>query len=119
MKNRHAFRPEAVIGLEDRQLLSRSGLTEAVLPAATAHAAVRARNPAVALGAVGTLGDSFTDEYRFYSPDRSRARNWVEILSATRRINFGRYSNASRGEPRNAGFAYNWARSDATTVDMI
>ena len=70
-------------------------------------------------GAIGILGDSYSDEYQFYPPDRSTARNWVEILAATRGLNFGAFSAASRGEPRNQGYAYNWARSDATTEDMI
>jgi hypothetical protein len=68
---------------------------------------------------IGVLGDSYSDEYQFYPPDRSTARNWVEILARTRGVNFGRYSLASRGEPRNQGFEFNWARSDATTTDLI
>jgi hypothetical protein len=68
---------------------------------------------------VGALGDSYTDEYRFYPPDLSHARNWVEILSATRRVNFGKFSTHSRGEPRDQGFAFNWARYGATSSDMI
>lgn len=75
--------------------------------------------PAPMVGPVGTLGDSYTDEYRFYPPDRSTARNWVEILHATRGVSFGPLSLRSRGEPRNQGFADNWARSDATSVDMV
>jgi hypothetical protein len=71
------------------------------------------------LGGVGVLGDSYSDEYEFYPPDRSKALNWVEILARTRQVNFGRYSVLSRGEPRNQGFEFNWARSDATTTDMI
>ena len=35
-------------------------------------------------GGVGVMGDSYSDEYQFYPPDRSTARNWVEILAATR-----------------------------------
>jgi phospholipase/lecithinase/hemolysin len=70
-------------------------------------------------GGVGVLGDSYSDEYVFYPPDRSTARNWVEILAATRGLDFGTYETSGLGEPRNAGFAYNWARSDATTHDMI
>ena len=66
-------------------------------------------------GGIGVLGDSYSDEYQFYPPDRSTARNWVEILAATRGLDFGRFDDESRGEPRNRGFAYNWARSDATT----
>ncbi len=34
-------------------------------------------------------------------------------------MNFGRYSTHNRGEPRNQGFEFNWARSDATSTDMI
>src|SRR5512135_357399 len=68
---------------------------------------------------IGVLGDSYSDEYQFYPPHRSTARNWVEILAVTRGLNFGAFSTAGRGEPRNQGFAYNWARSDAETGDMI
>src|SRR3954451_15363333 len=70
-------------------------------------------------GGIGVLGDSYSDEYQFYPPDRSTARNWVEILAATRGLDFGAFTRRSRGEPRNQGFAYNWARSDAATDDMI
>ena len=68
---------------------------------------------------VGALGDSYTDEYRFYPPDLSQARNWVEILAATRAVDFGKFITRSRGEPRNQGFAFNWARYDATSSNMI
>jgi phospholipase/lecithinase/hemolysin len=71
------------------------------------------------LGPVGAVGDSYTDEYEFYPPDRTTARNWVEILHALRRVRFGPFTTQSRGEPRDQGFADNWARSDATSVDMI
>jgi hypothetical protein len=68
---------------------------------------------------IGVLGDSYSDEYQFYPPDRSTARNWVEILTRARGLNFGKFSTVSRGEPRNQGFAFNWSRSDASTEDMI
>jgi hypothetical protein len=68
---------------------------------------------------IGVLGDSYSDEYQFYPPDRAQARNWVEILAKARGLNFGTFSHASQGEPRNQGFAYNWARSDAETADVI
>jgi hypothetical protein len=70
-------------------------------------------------GGIGVIGDSYSDEYQFYAPDRSTARNWVEVLAATRKLDFGQFSTAPRGEPRNQGYAYNWARSDATTETMI
>ncbi len=64
---------------------------------------------------IGALGDSLTDEYAFYAPDRTAARNWVEVLSATRsdEVDFGASSTITRGETRNQGFAQNWARSGA------
>lgn len=68
---------------------------------------------------VGALGDSYTDEYRFYPPDRSAARGWVEILAATQRADFGPFAARGRGEPRNGGFALNWARSDAESPDVV
>src|SRR3954465_13189907 len=80
-------------------------------PLATAHAGWR--------GGIGVLGDSYSDEYQFYTPHRSTARHWVEILATTRGFDLGRFSTESRGEPRNQGYEYNWARSDATTEDMI
>ena len=67
----------------------------------------------------GAVGDSLTDEYRFYPPDRSHARNWVENLAATRHVNFGSYTTKSRGEPRDQGFAQNWAKSAATSSDVV
>ena len=52
-------------------------------------------------GGIGVLGDSYSDEYQFYPPHRSTARNWVEILAATRGLNFGRFSTAeSRRAPQ-------------------
>jgi phospholipase/lecithinase/hemolysin len=68
---------------------------------------------------VGALGDSYTDEYRFYAPDRSTAQNYVEQLAEDRRLDFGRFTDEPRDVPRNAGFAYNWAQSADTTSDMI
>lgn len=68
---------------------------------------------------IGVLGDSYSDEYRFYPPDRSTARNWVELLAEARGLDFGPYAESGRAEPRNQGFAYNWARSDAETGDLL
>lgn len=109
---RHQFRPCAFDRLESRVVLS--GLS----PSSKGIVAVLAKAKAPALR-VGALGDSYTDEYRFYRDGRQKARNWVEILAATRPVQFGPLSLASRGEPRNQGFASNWARSDATSDDMI
>ncbi|MFO0888892.1 MAG: SGNH/GDSL hydrolase family protein [Isosphaeraceae bacterium] len=79
------------------------------------HSAALAGSP----GGIGILGDSYSDEYQFYPPDRSTARNWVEILAVTRGFDFGPFTKTGRGEPRNEGYAFNWARSDATTDDLI
>jgi hypothetical protein len=68
---------------------------------------------------IGVLGDSYSDEYQFYPPDRSTSRNWVECLAATRDLDFGRFSLVSRGAPRHQGFEYNWACSAATSEDLI
>lgn len=70
-------------------------------------------------GGIGVLGDSYSDEYQFYPPHRSKARNWVEILAETRQVDFGAFTATDRGTPRHAGYAYNWARSGATTADAI
>jgi hypothetical protein len=120
---RRSYRPTVVEALEERLVLSHPGghVVAAVVQAAalTASSAPNVHNTPVALGPVGALGDSYTDEYEFYPPDRSTARNWVEILHALRGVSFGPFTTASRGEPRDQGYAYNWARSDATSTDMI
>jgi lysophospholipase L1-like esterase len=113
MSLRAKFRPILSDRLEERVVMSGyTGLAPALVHAEVVSTPLR--NPKL-----GELGDSITDEYRFYAPDRSQAKNWVEILSATRHLRFGPYSLKSRGEPRDAGFAYNWARSDATSDDMV
>ena len=68
---------------------------------------------------VGVLGDSYSDEYQFYAPHRVSARNWVEILAKARSVDFGEFRTSSWDETRNQGFAHNWARSGATSRDMI
>ncbi|MBU0569987.1 hypothetical protein KKB40_04370 [Patescibacteria group bacterium] len=70
---------------------------------------------------VGMIGDSHSDEYR---ADDSLASgtgysattlNWMEQIVRSREVNFGEWSDASRGEPRRMGYEYNWARTDSTT----
>ncbi len=68
---------------------------------------------------IGVVGDSYSDEYQFYSPHRNAARSWVELLAAPGRADFGEFRASSRGEPRNQGYATNWARSGATSDDVI
>src|SRR5436189_293509 len=68
---------------------------------------------------VGVLGDSYSDEYQFYGPDRSTARNWVEQLAQDSNVSFGAFSATDPAGPRNAGFEYNFATSGATSTDMM
>src|SRR5439155_9241565 len=68
---------------------------------------------------IGVLGDSYSDEYQFYAPDRSTARNWVEQLALDSNVSFGSFSATDPAGPRNAGCAYNWAVSGATSSAMI
>jgi len=70
---------------------------------------------------IGVLGGSNSDEYR---GDDNRGGEyadttlgWVEQLVKSRHLNFGEWG--AWGEPRRTGFAYNWARSGATTREMI
>jgi phospholipase/lecithinase/hemolysin len=72
-----------------------------------------------AITGVGVIGDSISDEYRFYAPDRAAARNWVEILAATREVPFGDPVITTPGTARDRRFAYNWSRSCATTTSLI
>lgn len=97
---------------------SRVVVTTAVFLALAVGAGARAGAADRAVG-IGVMGDSYCDEYQFYPPHRDTARNWVEILAETRGLNFGRFSVVSRGEPRNQGYEYNWARSDATTESLL
>jgi phospholipase/lecithinase/hemolysin len=113
---RRAFRPTLSDRLEERVVMS---TTTGHLAAASAHALPAVRNTPVPLGPIGTLGDSYSDEYRFYPPDRTAARNWVDILHTQRLVSFGPFTTANRGEPRDQGYAYNWARSGATSTDMV
>jgi len=64
------------------------------------------------------MGSSTTDEYEFSSLHPT-ARNWVEMLATTHNWNFGSFTTDSRGEPRNQGYEYNWARVGATTGGLL
>ena len=95
MSRRTAFRPAALDMLEERVVLN-----------------------AAPLQSLGALGDSLSDEYQFYSYSK-HARNWVEQMAAAHLATFGGFSTASRGTPRNQGFATDWALSGATSADMV
>jgi hypothetical protein len=68
---------------------------------------------------IGVIGDSISDEYRFYAPDRATARNWVEILAASRGLYFGNPILASGSSTGDRRFAFNWSQSGATTTSLI
>jgi hypothetical protein len=97
--------------------LATAALRDAAPPGTSTH--VRPLASAVRVCGIGILGDSYSDEYQFSSTDRRTARNWVEILSTTRGLDFGRFNASGWGGPRDRGFEYNWACSGATTDDMI
>jgi phospholipase/lecithinase/hemolysin len=71
------------------------------------------------LHGIGAMGSSTTEEYQFQGGARATARNWVEILASTRGLNFGGFTTASRGEPRNQGYEYDWGRVGATTAGLL
>ena len=72
-------------------------------------------------GGFGVLGDSVSDEYR--ADDNRGGKyaattlNWVELLSRYRGLDVGPWG--TRDYPRRTGFAFNWARSGATSADVI
>ena len=68
---------------------------------------------------IGVIGDSISDEYRFYAPDRATARNWVEILAASRGLCFGHPVVAGSSSTGDRRFAFNWSQSGATTTSLI
>lgn len=76
---------------------------------------------ATQLGGVAIIGDSTQDEYQADNPRgkeyNATTFNWVELLVRYRNIDAGAWG--IRSEPRRSGYEYNWARSGATTDDMI
>jgi hypothetical protein len=67
------------------------------------------------------LGDSTQDEYRADNPRggeyNATTLNWVELLATLRNLNIGAWGQ--RDEPRRGGYAFNWARSGATSDQML
>ncbi len=60
------------------------------------------------LGGVGAVGDSYTNEYQFFT-GLDAARNWLEQLAEHRNVNFGAFSTTSWDSIRGPGYQYNWA----------
>ena len=75
------------------------------------------RAAAALVDGVGAMGDSLVDEYQFEI--NRYARNAFEQLAQYRGFNMGAFSKSSRGEPRNAGYEYNWAEGGATSDDVL
>jgi len=75
-----------------------------------------------ALGKLGAMGDSLTDEY-WDSGVSTYASNWVCILVQYRGVNMGptaaQAGTNSWGPPRNQGYEYNWALSGATSASLL
>ena len=73
-------------------------------------------------GGFGVIGDSLSDEYEHET--YSYARNWVELLATESHFDLGRHETSAGnalqwGEPRRAGYEYNWARSGATSDSLL
>jgi len=83
------------------------------IPAATLPAAV---------GKLGAMGDSLTDEY-WDSTVSTYATNWPGLLVMYRGMDMGptaaQASLSTWGAPRNAGYKYNWALTGATSSTLL
>ena len=75
-----------------------------------------------ALGKLGAMGDSLSDEY-WDSGVSTYATNWAQLIVVYRSVDMGptaaQAGTGTWGEPRNAGFKYNWARSGATSATLL
>jgi lysophospholipase L1-like esterase len=73
------------------------------------------------IAGLAIVGDSTADEYRADNPRGgdygATTFNWVELLANERAVNLGEWGE--RPEPRRSGYAFNWARSGATSETMI
>src|SRR5512141_924064 len=71
---------------------------------------------------VGAIGDSTTDSYRAEDNRggtccKASTYNYLELLVRTGRVDAGAW--AYYGGPRRTDYARNWARSGATSYDVI
>src|ERR1035437_4113946 len=75
-----------------------------------------------ALGKLGAMGDSLTDEY-WDSGVSTYATNWPGLVVLYRGVNMGptaaQAGTSTWGSPRNAGYKYNWALSGATSSTLL
>jgi phospholipase/lecithinase/hemolysin len=121
------IREQAAPASRALHLIADADIEHAMPPSPAQRAAIEYLEPrrlfaaAEPIVGIGVIGDSLADEYQFYPPDRSTARNFVEQLAEDRQLNFGDFDAdaSARGEPRNAGYAFNWAKDGASTSDLI
>lgn len=66
---------------------------------------------------IGIIGDSVTDEYAAPGEVWDGAKNWLEHLVSSGRVDAGQWGTYA--EPRRAGYAQNWARYGATTETAL
>jgi phospholipase/lecithinase/hemolysin len=105
--------------------VSRQAATLAVQPAVQVSSSAPTVTPLAveapaALGGIGILGDSTSDEYRAEDARggdfAANTLGWVEQLVKNRKLNFGAWGQWD--EPRRTGYEYNWARTGATANTM-
>jgi lysophospholipase L1-like esterase len=86
-----------------------------------AQSAPQGQDAADVITGLAILGDSTQDEYQADSARGGeyvwQTYNWVELIAKYRDLNMGEWG--VYGEPRRSGYAYNWARSGATSGEMI
>ena len=75
-----------------------------------------------AVGKLGAMGDSLTDEY-WDSGVATYATNWLGLVVMYRGVNMGptaaQAGTNTWGSPRNAGYKYNWALSGANSTTLL
>jgi hypothetical protein len=103
------------LGLWCRRISVMHGLVKRF--AMIALALFPAANADAALGKLGALGDSLTDEY-WDSGVASYASDWVSLLVTFRGVDCGptaaQAGTGTWGEPRNAGYKFNWRAAGPT-----
>jgi phospholipase/lecithinase/hemolysin len=105
--------------LESRVVMSHGGLSSFLSSYTNPfHHSSSSSHPAPAI-TMGAVGDSLTDPYQGYQPDRSLARNWVEQLASSRHVSFGSFSKNVHGQSGHPGYANDWAVSGATSSDLV
>src|SRR5438045_3798940 len=80
-------------------------------------------SPALAaLGKLGAMGDSLSDEY-WDSGVSTYASNWASLVVTFRGVDMGptaaQAGTNSWGAPRNIGYKYNWALTGATSATLL